>query len=196
MRLKREIGIFSGSFNPIHNGHLMIANYMYEFTYLQEVWLVVTPHNPLKSTKEMLDEQARLKMAQLATEKYQNIKISDVELKMPKPSYTINTLEKLTADHPDCNFTLIIGGDNWTSFDKWKNYKKILENYKILIYPRQGEDILIPELLKETVTLTNAPVVEISSTFIRESLKRGNDMRAFIPPEVYEFIEKEKLYKE
>ena len=192
---KKEIGLFSGSFNPIHNGHLIMANYMSEFTYIDEVWLVVTPHNPLKITRDMLNEQIRLKMVQLAIGKYKNLKAIDVELHMKRPSYTINTLEKLSKDYPDCNFTLIIGSDNWTFFDKWKDYKKIIENYKILIYPRQGNEIIIPDVWTHTIKIANAPVVEISSTFIRQSIKVGKDMRAFIPPEVYDFIEDKKLYQ-
>ena len=192
---KKEIGLFSGSFNPIHNGHLIMANYMSEFTYIDEVWLVVTPHNPLKITRDMLNEQIRLKMVQLAIGKYKNLKAIDVELHMKRPSYTINTLEKLSKDYPDCNFTLIIGSDNWTFFDKWKDYKKIIESYKILIYPRQGSEIIIPDVWTHTIKIANAPVVEISSTFIRQSIKVGKDMRAFIPPEVYDFIEDKKLYQ-
>ena len=192
---KKEIGLFSGSFNPIHNGHLIMANYMSEFTYIDEVWLVVTPHNPLKITRDMLNEQIRLKMVQLAIGKYKNLKAIDVELHMKRPSYTINTLEKLSKDYPDCNFTLIIGSDNWTFFDKWKDYKKIIESYKILIYPRQGSEIIIPDVWTHSIKIANAPVVEISSTFIRQSIKVGKDMRAFIPPEVYDFIEDKKLYQ-
>ena len=192
---KKEIGIFSGSFNPIHIGHLILVNYMCEFTHLQEVWLVVTPHNPLKTKKDLLDEQTRLKMVQLALTQYKKIKVSDIELKLKRPSYTINTLEKLSEDHPDCNFTLIIGGDNWTIFNKWKDYNKIIEKYKILIYPRQGTEIIIPDYLKKTINIVTAPIVEISSTFIRKSINEGKDMRAFIPPLVYDYIKQNKLYE-
>ena len=195
MNRKREIGIFSGSFNPIHNGHLIMANYMCEFTTLDEVWLIVTPHNPLKNRTDMLDEQVRLKMVELAVEKYDNIKASDVELHMKRPSFTINTLEKLSHEHPECNFSLIIGADNWSFFDKWKDYNKIIDNYKILIYPRHEAEVNIPESLRETIILVSAPLIEISSTFIRHSIKAGKNVRAFLPQEVYDYIENENLYR-
>ena len=195
MNRKREIGIFSGSFNPIHNGHLIMANYMCEFTTLDEVWLIVTPHNPLKNRTDMLDEQVRLKMVELAVEKYDNIKASDVELHMKRPSFTINTLEKLSHEHPECNFSLIIGADNWSFFDKWKDYNKIIDNYKILIYPRHEVEVIIPESLQKTIKLVSAPIIEISSTFIRHSIKEGKNVRAFLPQEVYDYIENENLYR-
>ena len=195
MNRKRVIGIFSGSFNPIHNGHLIMANYMCEFTTLDEVWLIVTPHNPLKNRTDMLDEQVRLKMVELAVEKYNNIKASDVELHMKRPSFTINTLEKLSHEHPECNFSLIIGADNWSFFDKWKDYNKIIDNYKILIYPRHEVEVIIPESLQKTIKLVSAPIIEISSTFIRHSIKEGKNVRAFLPQEVYDYIENENLYR-
>ena len=195
MNRKKEIGIFSGSFNPIHNGHLIMANYICEYTTLDEVWLIVTPHNPLKSRIDMLDEQVRLRMVELAVQKYKNIKASDVELYMKRPSFTINTLEKLSHEHPECNFSLIIGGDNWSFFDKWKDYKKIINNYKIIIYPRHEAKVIIPQPHKETVHLVSAPVIEISSTFIRQSIKEGKNVKAFLPPEVYDYIESNNLYK-
>ena len=192
---KRKIGLFSGSFNPIHNGHLILANYMCEFTTLDEVWLIVTPHNPLKDRQDMLDEESRLKMAELAVDKFENIKASDVELHMMRPSFTINTLEKLSSDYPDYNFTLIIGADNWTYFSKWKYYETIIENYNILIYPRNNYAVTIPESLKDRVRLVNAPLIEISSTFIRQSIRDRKNIRAFLPPEVYDYIVLNNLYR-
>lgn len=195
MNRKKEIGIFSGSFNPIHNGHLIMANYMCEFANLDEVWLVVTPHNPLKKRDDMLAEQERLKMVELAVAKYDSIKASEVELHMERPSFTINTLEKLSNVHPECNFSLIIGADNWSFFDKWKDSQKIIDNYKILIYPRVEASVSIPESLRETIRLVSAPIIEISSTFIRQCIKEGKNVRAFLPPEVYEHIETANLYR-
>lgn len=172
-----------------------MANYICEYTTLDEIWLIVTPHNPLKNRTDMLDEQVRLKMVELAVEKYDNIKASDVELHMKRPSFTINTLEKLSHEHPECNFSLIIGADNWSFFDKWKDYNKIIDNYKILIYPRHEAEVNIPESLRETIILVSAPLIEISSTFIRHSIKAGKNVRAFLPQEVYDYIESENLYR-
>ncbi|MDO5664184.1 MAG: nicotinate (nicotinamide) nucleotide adenylyltransferase [Bacteroidia bacterium] len=192
---RKQIGIFSGSFNPIHIGHLILANYMREFTYLDEVWFVVTPHNPLKETNNLLDDDIRLEMTQLATWGFDSLKVSDIEFNMPKPSYTIDTLIKLRTDYPDTEFTLIIGGDNWSEFFRWKDYKRLISEFKILIYPRLGEDIQIDSKQSENVQLVKAPIVEVSSTFIRESIHAGKDVRAFLPNRVYDFIMENKLYK-
>jgi nicotinate (nicotinamide) nucleotide adenylyltransferase len=192
---KREIGIFSGSFNPIHSGHLMLANYMHEFTYLDEVWFVVTPHNPLKEAGDLLDDDIRLQMVRLALEGFENMTVSDVEFRMPRPSYTIDTLTKLTADHPDKNFTLIIGGDNWSDFYQWKEYERLRREFNILIYPRLGEKVEIDEAFAGNVKPVNAPIVEVSSTFLRNSIREGKNMRAFIPAKVYDFVEENGLYR-
>lgn len=192
---RKQVGIFSGSFNPIHVGHLILANYIKEFTCIDEVWLVVTPHNPLKEVGDLLKDEVRLSMAKVAVEQYPDIKVSDIEFEMPKPSYTINTLDKLSLENPNCEFTLIIGGDNWNDFHRWKDYQKLLQNYKVIIYPRANEDIHIEEQYSESVELVSAPLVEISSTFIRKSIKDNRDMRAFVPSGVYDFIINNKLYQ-
>ncbi len=192
---KKEIGLFSGSFNPIHAGHLMLANYLCEFTRLEEIWFVVTPHNPLKKSGELLDDELRLQMVRLALEDYERIRVSDVEFHMPRPSYTIDTLSKLSHTHPDKSFTLIIGGDNWTYFNRWKAYQQLMDTYPIVIYPRLGETVIIPEQYRDTIQQVNAPVVEVSSTFIRESIRKKKNMRAFLPAKVYEFIEQHGLYR-
>ncbi|MCE5205695.1 MAG: nicotinate-nucleotide adenylyltransferase [Porphyromonadaceae bacterium] len=195
MEKQIETGIFSGSFNPIHMGHLMLAGYISAFTYVKEVWFVVTPHNPLKLKESLLSDDIRLEMVRLALEDYDNLKVSDVEFHMPRPSYTIDTLNTLSQKYPDRRFSLIIGGDNWSLFNKWKDYEQILERYQILIYPRPGEKIRISKRLRKSVQLVNAPEVEISSTFIRHAIGEGKEMRAFLPPKVYDYIKNNRLYR-
>ncbi len=189
-----KVGFFSGSFNPVHVGHLVVANYMLEFTSLDEVWFVVTPHNPIKRQEELLDDQLRLEMVSLALKDYEGLHASDIEFRLPRPSYTVETLAALDKEHPGKEFYLIIGGDNWVIFDRWYEHERILQQYKVLIYPRKGEAVNIPPKYQESVQVVNAPLVEISSTFIRESLKRGKNVRAFLPPAVYEFILERGLY--
>ncbi len=191
---KKQIGVFSGSFNPVHTGHCILANFMLEFTFLDEVWPVVTPQNPLKNSQHLLDDVIRLKMAEMAFSDFDKIRVSDIEFEMPRPSYTIDTLERLEIENPDCEFALIIGGDNWSRFHRWKDYGKILSKYKILIYPRLGEEMKVPAELSGNVCIVNAPIVEISSTFIRESIPKGKNVRAFLPSPVYEYILNNKLY--
>ncbi len=191
---KKEIGIFSGSFNPIHNGHLMLASYLSEFTYLDEVWFVVTPHNPLKGTAILLNDNVRLEMVKIALEVYKKLKVSDIEFYMPRPSYTINTLTKLSEENPNANFTLIIGADNWILFNRWKDADVIMNNYKILIYPRRGFELLIPDSYRQNIQPVDAPVIEVSSSFIRKSINEGKDIRSFVPEKVYEYIMKNSLY--
>ncbi|MDD4015747.1 MAG: nicotinate (nicotinamide) nucleotide adenylyltransferase [Petrimonas sp.] len=192
---KKQVGIFSGSFNPIHIGHLILANYMLEFTYLDEVWFLVTPHNPLKEAESLLGENIRLEMTRLAVKDFDRLLVSDIEFDMPKPSYTIETLTKLKAENPGLEFTLLIGSDNWVKFPRWKDNERLAKEFKILVYPRLGEDVLINGLHTENVRLVDAPVVEISSTFIRESIRAGKDVRAFLPNRVYDYILSNKLYK-
>ena len=186
---KRQIGIFSGSFNPIHVGHVILGNYMREFTCLDEVWFVVTPHNPLKTTNELFDDDVRLHMVRLALSDFEHLQASDVEFQLPRPSYTIDTLTFLKNSHPDTDFTLIIGGDNWTNFHLWKSYEQLRREFPILIYPRLGEEITIPKEFQKNVQVVSAPIMGISSTFIRNSIKVGKNVRAFVPEEVWKFIE-------
>lgn len=190
-----NIGIFSGSFNPIHIGHLILANYIVEFTEIEEVWFLVSPQNPLKSEDELSDEHIRLEMAELALAKYAKLKASDFEFSMPIPSYTVNTLDALRNEYPGHNFTLIIGADNWNVFESWREYDKILENYKIRVYPRLGHRITIPTKLRDKVEALDSPIIEISSTFIRDSIAEGKDVRAFLPDDIYDYIMNKGLYK-
>lgn len=190
-----NIGIFSGSFNPIHIGHLILANYIVEFTEIEEVWFLVSPQNPLKSENELSDEHIRLEMTELALAKYTKLKASDFEFSMPIPSYTVNTLDALRNEYPGHNFTLIIGADNWNVFESWREYDKILENYKIRVYPRLGHRITIPTKLRDKVEALDSPIIEISSTFIRDSIAEGKDVRAFLPDDIYDYIMNKGLYK-
>ncbi|MFC5284541.1 nicotinate (nicotinamide) nucleotide adenylyltransferase [Pedobacter alpinus] len=189
-----KIGLFFGSFNPIHTGHLIIANYMANHTELDKVWLVVSPHNPLKEKKDLIQVYDRLEMAKLATEEADNIIVSDIELKLPQPSYTIDTLTHLKALYPDHDFVLIMGADNLKSLKKWKNYEIILRDYSIYVYPRPGYDEA--ELASHpSVTVTNTPLMEISSTFIRRAISNDKSVRYFLPDKVIEFIDSKGLYK-
>jgi len=191
-----NIGIFSGSFNPIHMGHLILANYIVEYTDIEEVWFLVSPRNPLKLKNELLDENTRLKMVELALKDYPKLKASDYEFYLPEPSYTVNTLDALKKDYPDYVFTLIIGADNWSTFENWKEHDVILEKYPIMVYPRLGYRISISNKLKNRVEAVDTPIIEISSTFIREGLRVGKNVKAFLPDGVYEYIISNNLYKD
>jgi nicotinate-nucleotide adenylyltransferase len=187
-------GLFFGSFNPIHIGHLIIANYMATFSGLKEVWLVVSPHNPLKQKSGLADMYDRLEMAKQATENSPQIKVSDIEFKLPQPSYTIDTLTYLHEKYPENKFVLIMGADNLASLKKWKNYEVLLSNYQIFVYPRHGFDISQWEK-HSSITFTDTPEMEISSTFIRKALKEKKSIQFFVPDQVLTFIESKGLYK-
>ena len=174
-----KIGLLFGSLNPIHIGHIAIANYMAEQTDLDQVWLVVSPHNPLKEKKSLANAKKRFASVKKAIGRDSKIKVSDVEFKLPQPSYTINTLRVFRKKYPKNKFTLIIGSDNLNLFHKWKDYKKILSDYKIYVYPRSGSD---GEKLKNhsNIKMVDAPLIDISSTFIREQMKKGNDVKKLL----------------
>jgi nicotinate (nicotinamide) nucleotide adenylyltransferase len=188
-----KTAVFSGSFNPIHIGHLVLANYLCEFTDVEEVWLMVSPLNPLKEPDVVLDSRTRYEMTCLAVNGDSRLFASDFELNMPLPTYSIRTLAALRESYPDRDFSLLIGADNWLVFDKWKEHRQIIDEFPIWIYPRLGFDVEIPAALS-TVKLLSAPLVEISSTFIRDSVAAGHDMRRFVPDIVWKYIENNRLY--
>lgn len=186
-------GIFGGTFNPIHLGHLALANYLCEENWVDELWFLITPQNPFKQEQTLLDNHLRMKMVEAAIADYPRFKASDFEFTLPRPSYTVTTLQKLSETYPDREFVLIIGADNWAAFDKWKSPEEILRNHRILVYPRPGYEIN-PHVLPAQVKAVNTPLLEISSTFIRESIASGKDIRYFLHPEVYRFIKQHQLY--
>lgn len=192
---KKQIGIFSGSFNPIHIGHLILANYITEFTNIDEVWFLVTPHNPLKEISYLVNEEHRLKMCRIAIKDMAKLKVSEIEFSMPKPSYTIDTLDRLKRDYPDLDFRLIIGADNWNELYLWKSYERLRSEFKLLVYPRLNEEVKIGAQFKDNVQLINAPIIQISSTFIRSSIKENKDVRVFLPYKIYEYIREHQLYE-
>ncbi len=186
-------GIFGGTFNPIHLGHLALANYLCEENWVDELWFLITPQNPFKQEQTLLDNHLRMKMVEAAIADYPRFKASDFEFTLPRPSYTVTTLQKLSETYPDREFVLIIGADNWNAFDKWKSPEEILRNHRILVYPRPGYEIN-PHELPAQVKAVTPPLLEISSTFIRESIASGKDIRYFLHPEVYRFIKQHRLY--
>jgi len=190
------IGLFFGTFNPIHIGHLIIANHMAEFSGLDQIWLVVTPHNPHKVKSTLLDNNKRLEMVFLATENYPKLKHSNIEFNLPQPNYTVNTLAYLGEKYPEHEFSLIMGEDNLKSFHKWKNYETILENHQIYVYPRISAVAGENELGQHpNVHHIDAPIVEISSTFIRECITKGKNVKPLLPHEVWEFTDNFNLYR-
>lgn len=191
---KLKTGLFFGSFNPIHVGHLVIANYMASFSGLKEVWLVVSPHNPLKQKAGLANMYDRLEMAKLATENAPQIKVSDFEFKLPQPSYTIDTLTHLKERYPEKEFVLIMGADNLVSLKKWKNYEILLKDYHIYVYPRPGANVSEWEN-HPSITFTDTPEMEISSTFIRSAIKDKKNVQFFTPDKVLEFIEQKSMYR-
>ncbi len=188
-----KIGLFFGSFNPIHIGHLIIAGYMVNFTDLDQVWLVVSPQSPLKKKNGLAGVYDRIEMARLATDSSNNILVSSVELSMPQPSYTVDTLNELKIRYPDYQFSLIMGADNIVSLRKWKSHEQILAEHKIFVYPRPGSDI--GEWINHPqISITEAPFLELSSTFIRKALKDKKNIQYMLPESVLDFIDRKSLY--
>lgn len=214
----KKVGLFFGSFNPIHIGHLILGNYLADRTDLNEVWFVVSPHNPHKKKANLLEDHHRLAMVRIAVEDNNKLKASDVEFDLPKPSYTVFTLQKLKEDHPDKEFVLIMGEDNLRSFHKWKNYEYILENHQILVYPRirtiqeeESENKILNKgeirqnshtepvkvlLQSDSITLLeDVPMMKISSSFIRQAVKEGKDIRYLLSEPVYQYLDEMNFYK-
>ena len=191
-----KIGLYFGTFNPIHVGHLIIANHMAENSDLEQIWLVVTPHNPHKQKSTLLDDYQRLHLVHLATEDYPKIKPSDIEFKLAQPNYTVHTLAHLKDHFPQHEFSLIMGEDNLNSLHKWKNFEYILENHDLYVYPRVSVNDENNDLLNHArVHKVAAPIVEISSTFIRENIKSKKNFRPLLPEKVWEYIDHNNLYK-
>ena len=193
--MKKKTGIFGGSFNPIHNGHISLARQLREQAGLDEVWLMVSPLNPLKQhVDNLLDDEKRMQMARLALENEPHIIASDYEMHLPKPSYTWNTLQALSKDYPDREFVLLMGGDNWALFDRWYHAEDILANYHIVVYPRR--DCLGSLEVKDSASpqIIEAKLLDISSTEIRKRIKAGKGIRRLVPKAVADLIQKEGLY--
>lgn len=189
----QKIGLFFGSFNPIHTGHLIIANIMAETTDLKKVWFVVSPQNPFKPSKGLLHEFDRFDMVRAAIHDNFKLEVSDVEFNLPKPSYTIHTLVYLQEKHPDKKFVIIMGEDNLPSFTKWKNYEVILQNYELYVYPRPG--VQLSELKTHpSIKLVEAPMLDISATFIRNCIRRKQSVRYLVHDAVEEIIRAKGYY--
>ncbi len=190
-----RIGIFGGSFDPIHIGHAIIAQHVIGCGAVDRLWFMVSPVNPLKVDKERnVADTDRLRMVEMVSRPMEGVETSAFEFTMPKPSYTIDTLNALQAKFPDDEFYLVIGGDNWEVFGKWRNSEEILAKYHILVYPRLGHEVVIPEDLRDRVQLVDAPIIELSSTQIRERLRRGDSVRYYVPDENFNYINRNHLY--
>ena len=189
-----KVGLYFGTYNPIHIGHMAIANYMVEFTDIDQLWFVVSPQNPHKKKTNLLNDYDRLELVHRAVDEDTRIRVSDIEFNMPKPSYTTDTLAYLKDKFPKYEFRILMGSDNLENFHKWKNYETIIENFGVIVYPRPGSAQSKYEEHKN-ITFTNAPQMEISSTFIRNAIKDGKDVRHFLPPKTWEYLDKMGFYR-
>lgn len=191
-----KVGLFFGTFNPIHVGHLTIANHLAENSDLDQVWFVVTPHSPFKKKNSLLDDNQRLEMVYRATKDYDKLKPSDIEFGLPQPNYTINTLVHLEEKYPTNEFALIMGEDNLKSFHKWKNYQMILETHDVYVYPRISEGKVETQFDEHPkIHHVDSPIMELSSTFIRKSIKEGKNVRPMLPENVWEYLDEMNFYK-
>lgn len=190
--MAKTIGILGGSFNPVHIGHMMLASYLAEWGYVDEVWLTLSPRNPLKDPTDLLPDTKRLTMLNIAVKGSTKLDICDIELSMPKPSYTINTLDFLAERYPDYRFKLIVGSDNWRLFEQWRAPKRILEEYGVMVYLRPGYPV--EKRAVDGLEVIDAPMIHISSTFIRQAIAKGRNVNYFLPAGVYKYIIDNKLY--
>lgn len=188
-----KIGLYFGSFNPVHVGHLIIANHILNETDIEKLWFIVSPQNPFKAESNLLNEYHRLHFIRLATEDDRRIKVSDIEFHLPRPSYTADTLAYLHEKYPDNEFAIIMGSDSFQNLDKWKNYETIIRNYSIYIYKRSNAEI--SNKIKAKTTVVDAPLLEISATQIREYIKKGKSIRYMVPDKVLDEIEKGNYYR-
>lgn len=194
VKINKKIGLFFGSFNPIHVGHLIIANHVLTNADLSEVWLVVSPHNPLKKKESLARDYDRLAMVDLSIGENDKIKSSNIEFILPKPSFTIDTLTYLEEKYPNRSFHLIMGGDNLISLPQWKNYEMLISKYPIIIYQRPS--YAIPELPEQAkITILDAPRLDISSSYIRECISKGKSVRYLVTDAVFNYIEERNLYR-
>ena len=189
-----NIGLYFGSFNPIHIGHLIIANHVLNETPINKIWFIVSPQNPFKESKTLLNEFDRLHLVRLATQDDNRIKCSDIEFNLPKPSYTSNTLTFLSEKYPEHQFSLIMGSDSYQNLDKWKNYETIINNYPVYVYKREGHEI--KKTFDKEAVILNAPIIQISASQIREHIKSAKSIRYLVPEIVREEIESRKFYKQ
>ena len=190
-----NIGLFGGSFNPIHNGHVRLAKSLLQEAALDEVWFLVSPQNPFKQDQQLLDDDKRLQLVRLALKEEPQLIASDFEFHLPKPSYTWNTLQALEQEYPERKFTLLIGGDNWEAFDKWYRYEDILKRYPIIVYPREGSKVPDVKFQVSDIQIVETPLINISSTQIRQRLQEGKSVRGLVNTEVAMVIEQEHLYR-
>lgn len=209
MKTKSKIGLYFGSFNPIHIGHLILAEYILQNSDLTKIWFVVSPQNPFKKQSALLDNNTRFHLVQLAVEDNENFFATNVEFSLPKPSYTINTLTFLTEKYPDKEFSLIMGEDNLRALNKWKDYQKIVSHYNIYVYPRK-KDVKAAEIIdtdmqqinailsenSKRIHLIDAPTIDISASYIRLQIRKGQSVRYLVSEKVYKEIEKSGLYKQ
>jgi nicotinate-nucleotide adenylyltransferase len=191
----KTTGLYFGSFNPVHMGHMMIANYMVEYAGVDELWFVVSPHNPHKKKENLLNDYDRLDLVQRAVEGDDRLQVSDIEFFLPRPSYTTDTLAYLKDRHPDRAFRILMGSDNLKNLHQWKNYESIIENFGIIVYPRPGFEQEKVQSHKNIMVAEGAPLMEISSSFIRKAIKNGRDVRHFLPVKAWEHIEKKGFYR-